>query len=583
MVVGCALGNQELWQSVCNDDQCTKDEKAFLVNFAARVLLFNACGLDRRVCSPFKEFPYRLFLLVKKPKDENCDLRKNIASEILGRKDADLEINTRKIKRRFLSELEVAKLKGTLPSRLFWLIKGISFLFKSDVRENERINKMLSLLDERAPSATTELKSSRISLKFLLGEAGLGTGRSHAKWSTFRPVAQEVREECMSGWPSLLEVQCDPTRWSPSKAAPHCLPAQKILSLQGQLKPHLKCSSIQHAWAASYNVYVHKALDDVSSGLKINPMFPLVFCVAVRETGESKSRFKFWVSCETVRRKHIVFPAEYEHDSSRSVISWAKLEGFRPLLHVIKDEFATVRAGHSVCLMLSAVTSLGDAATGNTSCAVLGKPKALVKFEAPTASFIDKCTSAQVSPPPEAEAEGRKPPSIRATKSSATHVPAQEEGLLLLAEEAEMEAQRQTCEADDDTLFEDGCAEEDFHIHVARGLASDCCPSVYTSEDLLEEEAAARLRAQSGEGLMNQHEHALALDAILNKSSDIDSSQQRAVLQSIAENAALDLDPVEAVVEAVVAERAGVDPPGASGSSSSVLTILMLDARFPKA
>ena len=542
--------------------------------------MFNACGLDRRVCSSFNEFPYKLFLLVKTPKNENCDLRRSIASEILGRNDADLEINTRKIKQRFSAELECARVTGTLPARLFWLIKGISLLWKSDVRENERVNKMLGLLDDRAPSATTELKSARTSLKYLLGEAGLGAGHAHSKWSSFRPVARQVREECLSGWESLLEVQCNTLRWSASQAAPDCLPAQKILSLQGQLKPHLKCTSVAHCWAASYNAFVHKS-SDVTNGIssdKTNPMFPLVFCVAVREAGKTKSTFKFWISCETVRRKHMVLPVQYHRESDCSMISWGKLEGFKPLLHVIKDEFATVRAGHSVCLMLSAVTSLGNAATGSISCAVLGKPKMLVKLEAPTKTFIDKCTQAHISPTcAEAEVEGKQSSSSRAASSAASRVQAQDEGLLLLAEEAEMEAQKQACDTDDDVLFDDGPAEQDdFHIHVAKGLASDCYPSVYTSDGLLEEEAAARLSAQCGEEMINQHEHALALDAILNKSADIDSSQQRALLQSMRENAALDLDPVEAAVEAVVAERAGVDPSAASVSGASILTIFTL-------
>ena len=266
-----------------------------------------------------QKFPYKLFFLVKAPKDQKCDLRKSIASELLGRRDCDLEVNSRKIKPRFGAQLKHAASEGTLAPRLCWLIKGMSLLWKPDVRENERINKMIGLLDDRAPSATVELKSARASLKYLLGEAGLGGGKSRAKWSEFKSVAANVREECLSGWGSFLDVQCNTSRWEPSKAAPNCMPASKILAMQGQLKPQLKCTSVQHAWAASYNVYVHKLLQqDGGSNKGGFDMFPKVFCVAVREPSKSQASFNFWISCEIVRCRRIVCPVQHETGNGNS-------------------------------------------------------------------------------------------------------------------------------------------------------------------------------------------------------------------------------------------------------------------------
>ena len=92
----------------------------------------------------------------------------------------------------------------------------MSLLWKPDVCENERMNKMIGLLDDRAPSATVELKSARVSLKYLLGEAGLAGGKSRAKWSELKSVAANVREECLSGWDPFLDVQCNTSGWEPS-------------------------------------------------------------------------------------------------------------------------------------------------------------------------------------------------------------------------------------------------------------------------------------------------------------------------------------------------------------------------------
>lgn len=122
------------------------------------MLLHNACGFERRVVASTKLFPWKLLLLVKSPPEVCCAIRQQIATEILESNDKLLEINARKIKKRFAGELQQASQQGTLGYRLYWLLKGVTIVAKSDVRESERLNKMVTLMDDRAPNSSIELK-----------------------------------------------------------------------------------------------------------------------------------------------------------------------------------------------------------------------------------------------------------------------------------------------------------------------------------------------------------------------------------------------------------------------------------------
>ena len=67
---------------------------------------------------------------------------------------------------------------------------------------------------------------------------------------------------------------------------------------------------------------------------------------------------------------------------------------------------------------------------------------------------------------------------------------------------------------------------------------------------------------------MTQHEKALAIQSIISQKCNIDSAEQKSVLLSLQNNVPLDLDPVDAAIEAAVATQAGVEVTGASSGSS---------------
>ena len=544
------------------------EERQFLATFAGRILLFNAAGFERRVCRAFEHFPYKLFLLVQAPRDLCCEVRRQVAAELLGTEDRSLEVNSRKIKARFEADLREAQAKGKLGSRLYWLLKGASILFKSDVREKERINKMIGLIDKRAPSSSVELKSSRVGLKFLMGEAAMGVGKSRSKWSTFRPVAQQVRQECLSGWDSFLEVQCIASRWEPSQPAPDCVPQAKILAMQGRLKPHLECHSVQHTWAASYNMYIHKRLVDILHESKADPTMPVAFCIGIRRPDKSKSDFKFWLSSEIVRRKHIVCAVRWEPRGKK--MCWTELRNFKPLLVVIKEQFHAVKAGSSVCVMYAPVTSFGCPGSGDIGSAIVGNCKTIVKLEPPSAKLV-KTVKAPAEMGSDRDLESEPATSGADSGQSAAETCAAEvqaAGLNLLAEEAEMVERACEGEAEDEANSD----ADDFQYYVAKGVAATCHPSVYDSDERLEEFAARAFQNASGEEVAAHHERLPAVNSIMKNACDISSSQNLDIIQQL-QNDAQDLDAVEVAIETAVAQQACVEamnlPPGTGDGASS--------------
>ena len=208
----------------------------FLISVISRMLLHNACGLERRIVKPLQSWPFKLLWLAFKPMTQKCTKRMGVASELLSTDCEQLEINARKIKKRFAQELGETAQTGCIHPRLYWLFKSVALIWKADVRENERLNKMIGLLDDRCPQIGMDLKSSRVSIKYKLGAACAGiTGT--AKWSQVRPKVENLRAECLESWPDIVDVMSNPTRWSPTSKPPDVPTAADVKSDFPKLKP----------------------------------------------------------------------------------------------------------------------------------------------------------------------------------------------------------------------------------------------------------------------------------------------------------------------------------------------------------
>eukprot|EP00435_Cladocopium_sp_Y103_P047688 s1306_g14.t1 len=503
-----------------------------------------------------------------------------VADQVLSLKDAELEINTRKMRQRHLDAFKLAATEGVLSSKLFWLLKGISIMFKSDNRESERLNKQVTLMAERCPTATLELKSARLSLKYMLGHAGEGsTVKPSCKWSDIRPVAEKVRDLCLKGWDSLIDVQSDPFRFAPTQAAADCLPSSKVLYMQSRLNPHLSTHSVSYVWAASYNMLAHKELSNLLESQDAwRKMFPVAFCIASRPADSRSSVFQFYVSAETCWRKHLVLPVLW--DSSTRTVSWQSLSGFQPLVLVIKEQYAAVHDGHSVVVMHAALESFGSVETGSISCAKVGKVTKLVKLEKPTKAFVAK-----------AEANAKHNPAkdgkdvAASTGNIDNHSYAdklQTAGLNLLVEEAEAKSKAREGYEEEEDLSDDGADTDEFQhgfaYWTARGVASAC--AMDEDDDVgLDKFVSQPGREELGEAV--SLEERAALKSIDERKFDIGSAEQQAAMHHLQQNPAMDMDPIDAVIECAVASEQGVDAvnmlelePGsvanhASGSSAS--------------
>ncbi|CAE7671588.1 unnamed protein product [Symbiodinium sp. CCMP2592] len=507
-------GNSDNFWTYVVDGLSTEDA-TFLHALAVKILLHNATGFHRRVVHPLQSFPHRLLWFTFSSPDKCCERRIALARELLNTPDASLEVNARKVKHRFQSALQKTLKSGLCSRRLYWLLKCASILWKSDVRENERLNKMVALLRDRCPNCSLDLRSARVGLKYLLGEAGEGTGKSSAKWSTFRPVAERVRHQCLEVWDQVGHVQSDPSRWHPNHPNAS-LTSEEVKKICNKMQPHLNTTTLRHIWAASYSAQVHKELDCSDESL------PVVFVIGVKHQGQSKSSFTFWIAGEKVRNRYVVCPAQ--HACSR--LTW-RLQSSQPFVAVLKEQYDAVKAGSAVRVMQCHITELG--CDGPVTSATVSTPKPLITLEPPNQAFV-------------AQATGRK---------AEARDGGDDDG-----------------DVDSDTDVESGVSDETARLlHLGAAAAFD--PDVIGGgNDELEEQFENRLRAEADEDLVTQHEQEAVLRQMERKEFNMDDPQQQLEIAALARQSGIDA--VDAAVEIAVAREAGVsatDSPRSSGDS----------------
>ena len=546
------------------------------------MLLHNAAGFDRRVVQPLRQWPHRLLWLVASPPDVSCARRVEIATELLQTDDRELEVNALKFRKRFLPALQFMKQTGECTMRVYWLLRSVSMTWKPDVRENERLNKMVGLLQDRCPSAGLDLRSARVALKYLMGEAGEGTNKSKAKWSVFRPVAEKVRQQCLQVWDDVCNIQSDPDRWMPNKKA-DVLPSDEIQKKYQKLKPHLRTTSLSHIWAASYAVIAHRNLQDQGC-------LPLIVCIAVRKPGQKRSMFEFWVTADKVRNRYILCPATWAADTN--TVSWGTLNGFTHFVKVIQQQYDQVREGGLVRVMQCNVTRLGlgastaekfgkqlDKASGDKLCcvtsAVVTAPRPVVTLETPTKQFLHSVHEASadvhhghetVAPEPGSAAEK----SCSDLDQSDGH-DTQQMGLRMLAEATEIQCRGSNTVDDGDPDVNVGDDDSDNELGFAdlirMGSAVSFDPDKLGGDSFLQSTVEEKLRTDADENVAAAHETAVAVKMISTREVNIDNPEEQLEISRLCQTTSL--DDVEAAVEIAVARSAGVSASGSPRASSS--------------
>lgn len=180
-----------------------------------------------RVCS-IPRYPFKLFWLIKKPPLMVCNMRRDIAGQVLGANSDHLEPTTRKIRDLCKDELRhcfesgIFEKESKSPSGplLFCLIKSIALLMPSDTQVIEGMNSIVKLIGRRCPNITLELLSGRLVVKrFLSGASSDGSVGCRRKYSSIKGFAEEAVKELSQLSNPALSILANVERWATAKPA----------------------------------------------------------------------------------------------------------------------------------------------------------------------------------------------------------------------------------------------------------------------------------------------------------------------------------------------------------------------------
>ena len=314
---------------------------SWLMTLAASLFFHNCCSYYRRVVLTLRCYPYVLLLLVNMPRSTPCQARQQVAQDILDTELLKLEVNTRKIRLLFTEDLKAAAASGILGAKLDALLRMVRRLWKADVRENERINKMVTLQGERCPNASLELLSARIQLKHFLGQAlnnydgdtgagDDGNGRAGPNaanaapgvqlsdlggedrapvlnWTNQRPAAQSLLRTCVGASHLMRPILCMPERFSPA-LPPSNLPDKDAVATTLRTLctgPRPNASGVSLKWATAYGLVLNRILNVKIKELKLSGNMSLAIAFgdlmegsSVFIRGEFSAASRMLVQCE---------------------------------------------------------------------------------------------------------------------------------------------------------------------------------------------------------------------------------------------------------------------------------------------
>ena len=557
-------GDSDKWKALYTD--LNKKDALFLSVVVSRMLLHNASGFERRVVRPLEKYPYKLLWLAYSPMDQSCPKRAALARELLQTDVKRLEVNAAKIKNRFQAMLVATSTTGKVHPRLYWLFRSICITWKSDVRECERVNKMLKLQEEHAPRIRSDLRSSRIGIKYKLGSAGVGVTKT-SKWSKVRPVVEQVREECLASYPDIVDIMADPCRWAPSARPSGLETPATINKAYMRLKPELNTMTVEHAWAASYNMLAHKTLATMiidSSFLKTDDdhlasgLCPVAFCIRSKAFNESKYTNTFWVSAGLVRKKHLLCPARLQGKS----LVWSSLSNFRLLLDILKEMYSKVRDGMEVkILRVFLLFSKAASTSGEVNTFRVASMVHLLDIQKPSPNFLKKLHALDSEHHDTNAAKDVDAAAPNNVKGQNLEEDLQEHGLNLLVEEAEAQCCGEN-DSDDGEESVDAAGggvdtadfdrdDYDFQQLMQKGINAAFSNN---DDEQLEAEAYSKLAEPVEQNATEEHEHSIATAMITSGQCDIDSPEAQQTIHHLQE---LGLDPVEAAMETAYATASG--------------------------
>jgi hypothetical protein len=175
-----------------------------------------------------------------------------VAQLILDTDDAELEINTRKIKVRHLGELSKAAICGTLTlgSRLSLMLLTIRKRIKADAAEIESVDSLVSSIATKAPNISLDLLSARVQIE---KELGLGSSAVSGKGSILEPIVTQAARTILQFVPQARALTGDHSRWEPPVLAIELPDSAKVNVIYKDANPIEKLKEDQ-VWGAHANL-----------------------------------------------------------------------------------------------------------------------------------------------------------------------------------------------------------------------------------------------------------------------------------------------------------------------------------------
>ena len=164
-------GSSNTWLAIVGNEKTSilqASDRSWIVYTASRILLNYMDHFDRKIMSRITKWPYLILIFVKRPPNEPCDERQHLAASILHAADKDLHVVPLKLKKTYLDDLKHTSETKLLGSWLAVALMEVRSMWRAHTTENERMNKLLKLIGERAPSSTYESASARCQLKYEL-------------------------------------------------------------------------------------------------------------------------------------------------------------------------------------------------------------------------------------------------------------------------------------------------------------------------------------------------------------------------------------------------------------------------------
>ena len=108
-------------QLECVGEQCKLRVLAFML------VVFYGSGFYWRIVQRVVEYPFRILLMLKSKQTAACPLRREVATEILKMDELHADVNIRKVRALFGTDLRYAARWGTCPMRLWTFILDVCF------------------------------------------------------------------------------------------------------------------------------------------------------------------------------------------------------------------------------------------------------------------------------------------------------------------------------------------------------------------------------------------------------------------------------------------------------------------------